>query len=296
MENMRGSLLMVLAMALFAIEDTFIKLASTTVPVGQILIISGIGGAAIFGAAALVSGQPPIRLHMLRGASGLRALFEGSAALCLVTSLALVPISLVTTVMQASPLMVTLGAALIFGSPVGWRRWSAIGIGLIGVVIVLRPFGETFDSAVLFAVAGTVFMSARDLATRKIPSNISTAQLSTIGFLAVIPGGILSLLMSGDTMIVPDTRATILLAATIMIGIPAIYCIIAAMRVGDIAFIAPFRYSRIVFGLLTGLIIFGETLDTLTLLGAAIIVASGIYTLWREARLRRTSLASKPAL
>ena len=293
---MRGSALMVLAMLGFAIEDAFIKLAAATLPVGQILIMIGIGGALVYGLWSIWRGEPPLRWDMWRGASGLRALFEGIAGLCFVSALALVPLSLVTTIIQANPLLVTLGAALFFGTPVGWRRWSAIAVGMIGVLIVLRPFGESFEPAALFAVIGVVAMSARDLATRRIAATINTAQLSTIGFLVAIPGGVLALLVAGAAPVWPDLRTWGLLGMTILTGVPALYCIIAAMRIGDIAFVAPYRYSRIIFGLLTGMIVFGETLDAMTLLGAGIIVVSGLYTLWRETRLRRASLRSQPAL
>jgi drug/metabolite transporter (DMT)-like permease len=139
-------------------------------------------------------------------------------------------------------------------------------------------------------------MSARDLATRQITKNISTLQLSVIGFMATIPAGILSLTLSGSVPTVPTGLTLIYLAGAISIGVPALYCIISAMRIGDIAFISPFRYSRIIFGLLAGLLVFGETLDGYTLLGAAIIVASGTFTLWREARLRRASQTSPSAV
>ena len=259
MDNIRGAILMVIAMLGFAVEDTLIKLMATDIPSGQILMTIGLGGALVFASLAWIKGEAPFGFWMLRGASGVRALCEGLAALGFVTALALVPISLVTTIIQASPLLVTLGAAVFFKAPVGPRRWIAILIGLIGVLIVLRPFGDSFEAPALFAVGGVIAMSARDLATRQVKQNISTLQLSVVGFLAAVPAG----------------------------------CIIAAMRIGDIAFVTPFRYSRIIFGLLAGLLIFGETLDAYTLLGAAIIVISGTYTLLREARLRRTSQTVK---
>ncbi len=296
MDNIQGAILMVVAMFGFAVEDSLIKLMADDVPSGQILIMIGIGGTIIFAIAAKSQGQQPFGLWMLTGFSGLRAICEGLAALGYVTALALVPISLVTTIMQASPLLITLGAAVFFKHAVGWRRWIAILVGLIGVLIVLRPFGTAFQPAALFAVMGVIFMSARDLATRQITKNISTLQLSVIGFMATIPAGILSLTLSGSVPTVPTGLTLIYLAGAISIGVPALYCIISAMRIGDIAFISPFRYSRIIFGLLAGLLVFGETLDGYTLLGAAIIVASGTFTLWREARLRRASQTSPSAV
>ena len=293
MDNIRGAILMVIAMLGFAVEDTLIKLMATDIPSGQILMTIGLGGALVFASLAWIKGEAPFGLWMLRGASGVRALCEGFAALGFVTALALVPISLVTTIIQASPLLVTLGAALFFKAPVGPRRWIAILIGLIGVLIVLRPFGDSFEAPALFAVGGVIAMSARDLATRQVKQNISTLQLSVVGFLAAVPAGFLGLVLSGDAPLLPSWHVITLTIAAIAIGVPSLYCIIAAMRIGDIAFVTPFRYSRIIFGLLAGLLIFGETLDAYTLLGAAIIVISGTYTLLREARLRRTSQTVK---
>ncbi len=293
MDNIRGAILMVIAMLGFAVEDTLIKLMATDIPSGQILMTIGLGGALVFASLAWIKGEAPFGFWMLRGASGVRALCEGLAALGFVTALALVPISLVTTIIQASPLLVTLGAAVFFKAPVGPRRWIAILIGLIGVLIVLRPFGDSFEAPALFAVGGVIAMSARDLATRQVKQNISTLQLSVVGFLAAVPAGFLGLVLSGDAPLLPSWHVITLTIAAIAIGVPSLYCIIAAMRIGDIAFVTPFRYSRIIFGLLAGLLIFGETLDAYTLLGAAIIVISGTYTLLREARLRRTSQTVK---
>lgn len=296
MDNIRGAILMVIAMFGFAVEDSLIKLMATDVASGQVLIMIGIGGAMVFALSALVQGEQPFGFWMLSGFSGMRAICEGFAALGFVTALALVPISLVTTIIQASPLLVTLGAALFFKETVGWRRWLAIAVGLLGVLIVLRPFGAGFQPAALFAVMGVIFMSARDLATRKITTNISTLQLSVIGFMATIPAGALSLVISGSTPAVPTGQTLLYLIGAISIGVPALYCIISAMRIGDISFVSPFRYSRIIFGLLAGLLVFGETLDFYTVLGAAIIVGSGSYTLLREARLRRSSQTAKPTV
>ena len=296
MDNIRGAILMVIAMFGFAVEDSLIKLMAGQIPSGQVLIMIGIGGALVFAIAAKAKGEQPFGFWMLTGFSGMRAVCEGFAALGFVTALALVPISLVTTIIQASPLLVTLGAALFFKESVGWRRWMAIAIGLVGVLIVLRPFGTAFQPAALFAVMGVIFMSARDLATRQITKTISTLQLSVIGFMATVPAGLLGFVIAGSSPTMPTAQTFIYLIAAVSIGVPSLYCIIAAMRIGDISFVSPFRYSRIIFGLLAGLIVFGETLDSYTLLGAAIIIGSGTYTLLREARLRRTSQTATSTL
>ncbi len=294
MDNFKGAALMVVAMLGFAIEDTLIKMMSATLPSGQILVMLGLGGGAVFAVWAMLKRLKPFSMSFLRGASGVRAICEAFAALGFVTALALAPLSLVTMIIQASPILVTLGAALFFKESVGWRRWSAILIGLLGVLIVIRPFGEAFEPTALFAVMGVIFMSARDLATRQITQSIDTVQLSAIGFLAVVPAGLLSLYVAGAAWVTPSPVAMIQFLIAVAIGVPALYCVIAAMRIGEISFITPFRYSRIIFGLLAGMIVFSETIDAFTLLGAAIIVSSGIYTVWREARLRSPAEQVKP--
>jgi drug/metabolite transporter (DMT)-like permease len=287
MDNLRGAALMTLAMLGFAIEDMFIKLLSDRLPIGQILLSAGIGGALVFSLLALIRREPPFLLSMFWGPSGLRVLFEGIAGLCFMTALALAPLSVVTTIIQANPLLVTLGAALFLREPVGPWRWSAIVIGLFGVLIVLRPFGAAFETTALFAVGGVIAMSARDLVTRRLPARFSTVQMSVVGFLAVVPGGLIALAVTGDRPVAMDGPDWLLLAGILGTGVPALYCIIAAMRIGEISFVAPFRYSRIVFGLTLGAVVFSETIDGPMIVGVIIIVSSGLFTLWRERKHRR---------
>lgn len=295
MGNLQGALLMVISMAGFAVEDMFIKLAAQTLPIGEILIMLGVGGAAFFAGLSAIKGEPILTANMLRGATAWRTFFEIFAGLGFVSALAFVPISVVTTIIQVNPLLVTLGAALVFKEAVGWRRWTAITFGLIGVLIVLRPFGEGFMLASLFAVLGVVSQTGRDLATRRITHNISSLQISTLAFLAGIPAGLIVFAVGGATPVWPSGPAWAYMMGALGIGIPALYAIIAAMRVGDISFVAPFRYTRLIFGLLVGVIAFGETIDFYALLGAAIITGSGLYSFIRETQLRRRASLSQPA-
>lgn len=296
MDNLRGAALLTFSMLCFALEDMFVKLAAQTLPRGQILILFGIGATLVFAPAARALGQSPFPRALLRGPVALRSLCDGIASVGFVMALAMIPLSLMTTIVQANPLLVTLGAALIFAEPVGWRRWAAILAGLGGVLIVLRPFDAGFEAAALFAVMGVLFQSARDLITRRVEVGITSIQISIAGFLAQIAAGAALMLITSERLVWPDAREWLYLAGMLGIGLPAFYSIIAAMRIGDISFVAPFRYSRIVFGLLVGLIVFDETLDRWMLIGAAVIVASGLYTLWREARLRRASLGRAHAV
>ena len=298
MDNIRGSILMVLAMLGFAIEDMLIKQMAGTLPVGQVVIGLGIGGAVIFGIMVKTYGEALWSRAVLHPAVISRNLFEVFGTLGFVSAIALTPISTASAILQATPLVVTLGAALFLGETVGWRRWAASSVGLSGVLLIIRPGMEGFDAKSLLAVIGVIGLAGRDLSTRRIPSEISSRQIAFYSFIvSIFTGGILLRLgVTGDTWLATSTDENLRLAAAIVVGVLAYYAIVAATRVGDVAIVAPFRYSRLVFALVVGVLAFGERPDALTLIGALIIVASGFYTLWREAQLRRASPRREAAL
>ncbi|MDF3413908.1 DMT family transporter [Sulfitobacter sp. M57] len=284
MDNMRGAVLMVLAMLGFALEDMFIKLLSGVSSVGQILVMLGTGGGIVFGVIVLMQGKSLFSRDMLSAPIGLRALGEMVGTVAFVSALSLTPISSASAILQATPLVVTLGAALFLGEPVGWRRWSAICVGLFGVLLIIRPGMDSFQVLSLLAVVAVFMLALRDLATRRTPATISTMQLSFLGFIVLIPAGALLMLASGNAVVIFDAQGWIYFCAALTIGVFAYYAIVAAMRVGEVSFVTPFRYARLVFALIIGVIVFAESPDMLTLIGAAIIVLSGIYSVWRERR------------
>ncbi|MEW9918718.1 DMT family transporter [Marimonas sp. MJW-29] len=285
MDNFRGAVLMVLAMLGFALEDMFIKLLAGAVSVAQILIMLGVGGSAVFGCILLLQGKALFSREMLAVPIALRALGEMVGTLAFVSAIVLTPISSASAILQATPLVVTLGAALFLGEPVGWRRWSAIIVGLFGVILIIRPGLDSFEPLSLLAVLAVFSLATRDLATRKTPARISTMQLSFLGFVSIIPAGAFLLLATGGRMVSLDGLGWSYFAGALGVGLFAYYGIVAAMRMGEVSFVTPFRYSRLIFALIIGIAVFDESPDALTLIGAAIIVASGIYTVWRERRI-----------
>lgn len=286
MDNLRGAIIMVLAMLGFAIEDMFIKLLAAALPVGQIIGTLGAGGAAVFAVVVLAQGKPLFDRAMLRGPVLLRNLAELVGTLGFVTAIALIPLSTASAILQATPLVVTLGAALFLGEPVGWRRWSAILVGFLGVLIIIRPGFEGFDWLSLFALQGVLGLAVRDLATRRVGRDTSTMQLSFLAFLTLVPAAAILLWVADTPLVVPNPLSWGWLVASVLVGAVAYYGIVAAMRVGEISFVTPFRYTRLLFALAVGMVVFNERPDGWTLLGAVIIVTSGIYTLWRERRIK----------
>ena len=286
MENLRGSALMVLAMAGFALEDMFIKRLAADLPIGQILMLLGLGGAVIFGLAALSRGHRLFSRDLLAGPVLLRNLGELIGTVGFVTAIALTPLASASAILQATPLAVTLGAALFLGEQVGWRRWSAILVGFAGVLMVIRPGLAGFEPASLFAVQAVFGLALRDLATRAVPRTVTSMQLSSYGFATIVPAGAVLLWVSGGAA-TPDAANWRDIAFALLLGVAAYYAIVAAMRVGEVSFVTPFRYTRLIFALIIAVVMFGERPDALTLTGAAIIIGSGLYTLLRERRLKR---------
>ena len=287
MENLRGAGLMVLAMLLFALEDMLIKLMANVLPIGQIVGMLGAGSAVLLACLLVQQKQRLFTRQILTPAIMLRAFGELIGTIGFVTAIALIPLSTASAILQATPLFVTLGAALFLQESVGWRRWTAILVGFFGVLLIIRPGFEGFTWESLFALQGVVGLGLRDLATRRVPSTTSSLQLSFWAFLVLIPASGFMIWANGEVMTAPDGITTVYFTIALLIGICAYYSIVAAMRSGEISFVSPFRYSRILFALVIGVSVFGERPDSLTLMGAAVIVGSGLYTLWREQRLKR---------
>jgi drug/metabolite transporter (DMT)-like permease len=284
MENLRAAAFMVAAMAGFALEDALIKLLSATMPTGQILVILGLLGTLAFAALAAAQGIAPLTRAALHPAVLTRCAAEMVGTMAFVTALALVPLAVASAILQALPLVVTMGAAVLLGEPVGWRRWTAIAVGLTGMLMILRPFGAGFDANALFAVIAVFALALRDLVTRRVPRTIHTLQLAFLGFAAVIPAGAL-LLALGQTPVAPTWREAALMAGILVLGVTSYVALTLATRAGEVAVVAPFRYSRLVFAMAVGAVVFGERPDGWTLAGAALIIASGLYTFARERRL-----------
>lgn len=283
MDNFRGSVYMVLAMACFSVEDAFIKAAAVSLPLGQIIFIFGLFGTLAF---ILLTKQRQEKIFhpaILSRPIFIRSLCEVAGRLFFSISIVLIPLSTLSAILQSTPLIVVIGAALFFGEKVGWRRWTAIIIGFLGVLMIIRPGMDSFEPASIFAVLGTLGFAGRDLATRASPKLLSNMQLGIYGFFILMPVGVLILLFNKQmhALAWPSGIVSLQLLGTIIFGVTAYYSLTAAMRIGEISTIAPFRYTRLIFALIIGVTLFGERPDALTLLGSLIIVSGGIYTLWR---------------
>ncbi|MBX2830787.1 MAG: DMT family transporter [Rhodospirillales bacterium] len=279
--NLKGSLWMMAAMIAFAVEDALIKAVSEVHPVGQVLVLFGFGGAVLFAIVARTQNKTLWNPDVLSKAMCIRVVFEVVGRLFYVLALALTPLSSTTAILQATPLIVVLGAAVIFGEKVGWRRWTAILIGLIGVLIILRPTADSFSALSLLAVIGTIGFAGRDLASRAAPVSLSTSILGFYGFVAIILAGVLFSVWDGKAFTPLDGRSLGYFLGAILMGAFAYAALMKAMRSGDVSAVTPFRYSRLLFGIALGMTLFGEEPDMLMMIGCGIVVTSGLFILWR---------------
>lgn len=268
-------------MAGFTLNDAITKYSSQSMNMAQVMLIRGAFASLFVDLLAWQRGALVRPRSMLQPLVALRVLAEAGATVTFLVALAHLPIASVSAVLQALPLAVTMGAALVFGEAVGWRRWLAIAAGFAGVLVVVRPGFDGFSMFSLVALASVACCAVRDLATKRIPQAIPTLLVSTATALAMtVVGALLLSPMGGWT---PMTgKATALLALAAVLVLIGYQFIIMAMRSGEISFIAPFRYTALLWSIVLGLLVFGDVPDMTMIIGASTIVGSGLYALYRE--------------
>lgn len=274
------------AMASFVSGDTCVKAIGSDMPLGQLLLVRG--GVSIVLVTLLAWRLKALRFDLGRRDWGLVAVRSGSeigSTVFFFMALRNMPLANVTALLQMLPLTITLGSALVFREPVDWRRWLAIGFGFLGMLLIVRPGTEGFTLYSVYALIAVAFVTVRDLATRRMSVRVPSLMVVCSATVAVIVFG--AALSATEDWVPLDARLTALvLAAALMVSIG--YCFsVMVMRHGDVSFTTTFRYTGLVWALLLGLLVFGDWPQPLTLVGAAIIVATGVFTLLREAQLRR---------
>lgn len=290
--NLRGAGLMLLAMAGFTLNDTCMKFLSSELPLFQSVFLRGVGTAVLFFFIAWRMGL--LKLRLSRRDTVLvviRAMAEAISAFFFFNALFNMPLANVTAILQALPLTVTLAAAVFLREPVGWRRMLAICIGFVGVLMIVRPGFEGFTIYSVSALVAVVFVTGRDLVTKQISAKVPSVTVAFASALAVMLFAGLGTL--GDTWVMPSPVAMgALLMATLCI-VMGYLCVVMAMRVGELGFVSPFRYTGLVWAFMLGYLVFGEVPDMLTVSGSVLIVATGMFSLYREHRGRRRALQPK---
>ena len=268
-------------MASFTANDAITKAVSAELNIGEILLVRGLVAMVLVAALAWYRDALRSFSALLIWPVGLRVMGEIGGTLTYLSAISQIPLANASAIFQALPLVITLGAALVFGEPVGWRRWLAIAAGFIGVLVIVRPGAEGFSQASLLALASVGFCAVRDLATRRIPKQLPTVFITLLTTVTVTTAGAAVLVPLGGWK-PPSGHALGLLTFAAVLILIGYQCIIVSLRTGDISAVAPFRYSALLWAMLLGYLAFGHRPDVQMLAGAAIIVASGLYAFYRE--------------
>ncbi len=288
--NRRGMTALTVSMAFYTANDTCVKLIARTLPFGEIIFLRGILSVLILIAALIVSGQlrntPRSGSRLVMG----RSLLDALATVFFIAALVRMNFAELSAIVLTSPLILTAFAALTIGSRVGWRRWMAIGIGLTGTLLIVKPHAAAFDIWALVGLAAAFFSAGRDLATRHIGAGISTLTVGLYGAIAVmIAGAALGLTETWHMPTAIEWAGLAVAAAFLGAGS---YFTVLAFRDVDIPAVAPFRYTLLLWTGISGYFVFGETPDGWSLIGAGLIALSGLYALHRES-LRHRELSAR---
>jgi len=286
---------MAIAMAGFTMNDSITKAVSSEMNFGQVMLVRGLFAIVLIGLLAFHQrALRPMRTLLVRPVA-LRVIGEVVGTVSFLAAIVHLPLANTTAIFQALPLVITLGAALLFGEPVGWRRWLAITAGFIGVLIIVRPGAEGFSQFSLLALVSVVFCAARDLATRQIPAQIPSLFITLLTTAVVTATGAAILFPLGGWT-PPSGRALALLALAAVLLLIGYQCVIMALRAGDISAVAPFRYSALLWAMLLGYLVFGDRPDAMMVTGASVIVLSGLYAFYREHLRHRPVAASSSGM
>lgn len=291
-ENIRAALLIMASMASFTINDALMKLAAADLPFFEQIFLRGVVISLGLFLYARACGHMTATISSKdRLLSYVRVAAEAIGTVFFLSALYSIPIANLSAILQALPLTVTLAAALFFGETVGWRRIAAILIGFVGVAIIIRPGLDGFTAHSLYGVATVIAVTIRDMASRKLSADVPSSRIALMSAVGV------TLFAGGGSMVLQEhwvaTNAieTLLIfgaAVSLMIGYVTA---VSGMRSGEIGFVAPFRYTSLLVALILGFVLFNEWPDALTMLGASIVVATGLFTIYREQKTSQSPAA-----
>lgn len=283
--NLKGIAAMCAAMALFVANDTLVKLAAAELPTHQIIALRGAMASALILGAVVWRGEHRAWRMLGHPLVAVRSLIEAFVAYTYIAALATLSVADVTAILLLSPLLITAFSALALKEDVRWRRWAAVGVGFLGMLLVVRPGGGVFGPAALLALLSTIAVAARDLVTRRLPAGAPTLLVTASTIL------LLTALSFAAALALPwaPPRPPVLacLAAAAVLVLLGNAAIIVAFRDVDVSAVSPFRYTVIVWAVIASAVVFGETPQGWSWLGIALIVGGGLYAMWRETRAAR---------
>lgn len=279
-DNLKGILAMLASATGFVANDATVKFVTQELPNGQIIFFRGLVATALMGLVTSILGGWRSPAVLIKPAMALRLAAAALATLFIVAALRHMPLATTNAILQVSPLLVTAGAAVLLGAHVGWRRWTASCIGFVGVLLIVKPGMDGFVPEAWLVIAALIGSSMRDLVTRFVDHSVPSifVTFATSAVITLVGLG----MMPFETWIMPTPRALWLILLSSVCLFCAYHFGVVAMRIGEIPVVAPFRYTAVVLALILGYAIWGHMPDTISLTGIALIVAAGLYLLYRE--------------
>lgn len=289
-DNVFGAILMAVSMLSFISNDALMKFLFQTISVEQGIFMRGLVSVPLLALIAYLRKSLFVRIDWRNWRVILtRAFAELAATMAFLTALSHMPLANITAILQALPLTVTMFAAIFFGEQVGWRRWSAILAGFIGVLIIIRPGGDGFNEYAVLAIVAVACVTVRDAITRRLDRSVPSLFVAFISAIPIFIYGGVATATTGWT-VVSGAIIGIVVVAAIAITCGYLFAVMA-MRNGEISFVAPFRYTGMIWAILFGFLLFGDLPDAATILGTMIVIGMGIYAFHRE-RIRQRASAS----
>ena len=284
-KNLYGALFMTLSMFGYASTDAFIKFIGLILPLSEILFLRGVVAVFLLFLLTYIRNEFFIKIKNDQYKYlFLRIFGDIGCTILFLTALINMKIANATAILQCLPLALTFCAALFLKERVGWRRWSAIVIGFFGVLIIIKPNSEDFNYYSLMAMGAVFFIVLRDLSTKKIDQSVPSTFISLITAASVTLTGLL--FAPFQVWVMPSIEIFVALSATAVFLILGILFNVMCMRIGEVSFVVPFRYSIILFAIIYGVIFYNEVPDLSMISGTFIIIATGLYTFYREKNLQ----------
>ena len=279
--NARGALLMTLSMLAFVFNDGLMKTLLVDMSIYQAVFLRGIITIPFM---AIMAWRTRVLIVKLKGRDKKlilgRVLTEVLATISFLTALRHMPLANITAILQALPLTVTMAAALFLNEPVGWRRWIAILIGLCGVLVIIRPGMEGFSSYSLWALGAVVCVTFREIVTRQLSKDVPSLPVALATAMVICGFGAVNL--PGVSWVPVNPALWVYLGGAGIAIIGGYLFSVMAVRVGDISFVSPFRYTAMIWAITLGFLLFGDLPDLPTIIGTLIIVLAGLYSLHRK--------------
>ncbi len=281
----RGGTFMSVAMLCFVLNDTVAKTLSGQIKIGEFIAVRGLFASLIITVLVVATGHLRDLPKALSRQVLVRSLFDVISTFLFITALFHLPLPNVTAVLQAVPLVVTVMAAAFLGEVVGWRRLSAILVGFAGVLLIVKPGSDGFNNYIWLALAAVFTVAIRDLATRKLNLTVPSIVVAFTNSICVMLGGLVWAMFEGFHPITMEQTGWIGLGSVFLVG--GYLFTVMSLRGTEVAYTAPFRYTLIIYALILGYVVFGDVPDGWSMIGIMLIVGSGLFTLYREQRLKK---------